>query len=148
MQRPSAGMQYVQRSEQALVIDTRRSRAMRPNLSTRNGVSGRPTVERARWRTVGMPSATGHMVTDFFSMLAGGGEVARWGVLFHSVVGTVARFHPGDSSPAVMGKFRAGPGDQRESSRNIVGGVQPEKTEGAMYVVHYSRIRGTPAWTR
>ena len=78
----------------------------------------------------------------------GGGEVARWGVLFHSVVGTAARFHPGDSSPAVMGKFRAGPGDQRESSRNIVGGVQPEKTEGAMYVVHYSRIRGTPAWTR
>lgn len=78
----------------------------------------------------------------------GGGEVARWGVLFHSVVGTVARFHAGDSSPAVMGKFRAGPGDQRESSRNIVGGVQPEKTEGAMYVVHYSRIRGTPAWTR
>lgn len=77
-----------------------------------------------------------------------GGEVARWGVLFHSVVGTVARFHAGDSSPAVMGKFRAGPGDQRESSRNIVGGVQPEKTEGAMYVVHYSRIRGTPAWTR
>ncbi|MGW5165760.1 hypothetical protein ACWEOD_11875, partial [Micrococcus luteus] len=76
------------------------------------------------------------------------GEVARWGVLFHSVVGTVARFHAGDSSPAVMGKFRAGPGDQRESSRNIVGGVQPEKTEGAMYVVHYSRIRGTPAWTR
>ncbi len=72
MGRPSAGMQYVQRSEQALVIDTRRSRAMRPNLSTRNGVSGRPTVERARWRTVGMPSATGHMVTDFFSMLAGG----------------------------------------------------------------------------
>ena len=67
----SAGMQYVQRSEQALVIDTRRSRAMRPNLSTRNGVSGRPTVERARWRTVGMPSATGHMVTDFFSMFAG-----------------------------------------------------------------------------
>ena len=76
MGRPSAGMQYVQRSEQALVIDTRRSRAMRPNLSMRRGVSGLPVVERARLRTVGMPSATGDMVTtssrDFWGVEVAG----------------------------------------------------------------------------
>ena len=64
---PSAGMQYVQRSEHFSVTEMRRSRATRPNRSTRPAVSGRPVVsgalEGSRWirgipsRSVDMSSA-------------------------------------------------------------------------------------------
>ena len=51
--RPSAGMQYVQRSEHFSVTEMRRSRATRPNVSISPAVSGRPLVSGAlvgsRW---------------------------------------------------------------------------------------------------
>ena len=56
--KPSSGMQYVQRSEHFSVIETRRSLATRPNLSTRRSVSGRPVREAASNRTVGIPIET------------------------------------------------------------------------------------------
>jgi hypothetical protein len=54
-------MQYVQRSEQADVIEMRRSCATRPKRSTSAGVSGRPSTGGASEgdrRTVGIPSAS------------------------------------------------------------------------------------------
>lgn len=55
---PSAGMQYVHRSEHFSVIDTRRSRATRPKPSSSSGTSGRPSVDGAADRTVGIPTFT------------------------------------------------------------------------------------------
>ena len=57
---PSAGMQYVQRSEHFSVIETRRSRATRPKRSTRPATSGRPSVDGAALgsrRMAGIPRA-------------------------------------------------------------------------------------------
>jgi len=57
---PSAGMQYVQRSEHFSVIETRRSRATRPKRSTSPSTSGRPSVDGATLgsrRIAGIPSA-------------------------------------------------------------------------------------------